>query len=159
MWSPLTSPRENYSEPSSAKSSSSVFEGCTNFTVSGGTFEIRNPQSPEDRSDYRTIRPGDLNLLTEIGKEDIVEYHEVRRQRTGALVRRHKVIVGTRRIHQARIFGNPERVTVVVYKGPQFDKWKAEAEQREHFRHPSVFQLFGITKSPALNALVYTDGM
>jgi hypothetical protein len=72
--------------------------------------------------DFRIIRLGDLNLLQEIDKQDIVEDQEVRRKRTSAVVRRAPVIVGARRIHRARIYGSQETVTAVVYEGSDFEK-------------------------------------
>jgi hypothetical protein len=72
--------------------------------------------------DFRSIPLGDLNLLSEVGKADIIEYRDVRRQKTGALIRRVPVVVGRQRIHQARIFGSQEMMTAVIYDGPGFEK-------------------------------------
>ncbi|KAJ6597521.1 hypothetical protein DFH09DRAFT_1304320 [Mycena vulgaris] len=96
-----------------------MFEQCSNFTISGGVFTIQKepglihparsciegPLESRSTPNFQSIRLGDLNLLAEIGKDDIVEYRDIRRRRTGVLVRRQRVVVGTRRIYQARVFG------------------------------------------------------
>jgi hypothetical protein len=68
------------------------------------------------------VRLGDLKLISEIGKEEIVEYHEVRRRKTGALIRRNKVVVGERRRFEVSVSGRPETLTAVVYKDTNIDK-------------------------------------
>ncbi|KAJ7637458.1 hypothetical protein B0H17DRAFT_1149472 [Mycena rosella] len=99
----------------------------------------------------------DLNILSEIGKEDIVEYREVRGRRTGALIQRLSRVVGSRRIHQVRLFGSQETMTAVIYEGPDFEtvtslfhrgrrfhyivrQWKADVEKREAYRSHSPGQ-------------------
>ncbi|KAJ7687613.1 hypothetical protein B0H17DRAFT_1203504 [Mycena rosella] len=43
--------------------SSAMFHHCSNFTIAGGTFTVlERPRSPP--SDFRSVRLGDLNLLT-----------------------------------------------------------------------------------------------
>jgi hypothetical protein len=68
------------------------------------------------------VKLGDLNLLDEIGKYNVVEGHPVHHKRTGAVVRHIKVVVGTRRIYRARIFGSQDPMTAVVYDDAQFEK-------------------------------------
>ncbi|KAJ7436282.1 hypothetical protein B0H11DRAFT_660524 [Mycena galericulata] len=149
--------------------SSIMFEQCSNFTIFGGTF-ITYPEStavqprcsiatkPRSPS-FRSIPLGDLNLLSEIGIQEIVEYRDVRRHKTGVLIRRQREVVGMRRIYQAQIFGNPGIVTAVIDQGTSFEKWKTEAEKHETFRHPSLVQLYAVTMTQAMNALIYTDGL
>jgi hypothetical protein len=115
-----------------------VFENCRGVKISGGIFNVtqvveapspdgqsrldsRAQPIPMSSSDFRTIRMGDLDFLEEVGKEDIVEYREFRRRRTGTVVRRIPVVVGARRIYRARIFGVPDTVTAVVYDDPNFE--------------------------------------
>jgi hypothetical protein len=69
-----------------------------------------------------------LNLLDEIGKYNVVEQRPVHHRRTGAVVRHVKVIVGTRRVYRARIFGSQDPMTAVVYNDAQF-------EQARHHLH------------------------
>lgn len=111
-----------------------MFEHCNNFTISGGTFHTHSQSTVAHRSHgdsaverrsplpFHSIRLGDLNLLTEIGMEDVVEYRDVRRRRTGALIRRQQFTVGTRRIYQAQVLGNPRSLTAVIYQGTDFEK-------------------------------------
>ncbi|KAJ7432660.1 hypothetical protein B0H11DRAFT_1940271 [Mycena galericulata] len=58
----------------------SMFENCSNFTILGGTFNAGFPSSRPPESDFRSIPLGDLNLLSEVGRADIIEYRrDVRR--------------------------------------------------------------------------------
>ncbi|KAJ7331088.1 hypothetical protein DFH08DRAFT_815170 [Mycena albidolilacea] len=82
-----------------------------------GQLFLRSPAS-----DFRSIPIGDLNLLAEVGSTDIIEYQDMRRQKTGALIRRVPAVVGKRQIHQARVFGSQETMTVVIYNGHDFEK-------------------------------------
>ncbi|KAF7348835.1 hypothetical protein MVEN_01403500 [Mycena venus] len=134
-----------------------AFNNCQNFTVTGGTFNIQGHFN-ENNDDFRVIRLGDLNLLKEIDKQNVVEYRDIRRKRTGAFIRRVPVPVGVRRIHHARIFGSQETVTAVVYEGSGFRKHRAQAEWREEFRHPTLVQLLGVASgSRGPKALIYND--
>ncbi|KAJ7444665.1 hypothetical protein FB451DRAFT_1413063 [Mycena latifolia] len=97
--------------------------------------------------DFRSIRLGNLNLLTQLGKEETLKCDVVERHGETDVVR--KTVVGTRRVYRARIFGSQDPITAVVCEGSRFDKWKAEAERRQ--------SLFGITESRNINALIYHD--
>ncbi|KAJ7913968.1 hypothetical protein B0H13DRAFT_2003589 [Mycena leptocephala] len=148
-----------------------MFAQCRNVKISGGTFCLyqesdsscshsRFPgELPPLSQSFHSIRLGDLNLLLEKGKEELVEYHDVRRFKTNALVRRERVVVGVRRIYEASVFGTPGTLTAVIYKGTDFEKWKSEAEKHEAFRHPSLVQLYAVTMSQSMNALglIYTE--
>ncbi|KAJ7930787.1 hypothetical protein B0H13DRAFT_2309405 [Mycena leptocephala] len=105
----------------------SALENCRDFTIQGGTFNVSTTveQSP---GDFRIVKLGDLNLLDEIDKHDVVKRRPVHRKKTGVVVRHVKVIVGTRRIYRARIFGSQDPMTAVVYDNAQF-------EQARHHLH------------------------
>ncbi|KAJ6578856.1 hypothetical protein DFH09DRAFT_1310824 [Mycena vulgaris] len=103
------------------QTSVSAFNNCHNFTVSGGTLHVHGNNN-SDESEFRTIRLGDLNLLTEVGKQNIVEYYDVRRKRTGAFIRRVPIVIGVRRMHRAQIFGSQEIFTAVEYDSSQFEQ-------------------------------------
>ncbi|KAJ7910045.1 hypothetical protein B0H13DRAFT_1877097 [Mycena leptocephala] len=102
-----------------------LFNSCQNFTVSAGSiFNIQGNMysSVADESDFAIIKLGHLNFLNEVGKQPIVEYRDILRARTGAVIRRVPVIVGLRRIYHTRIHGSQETFTAVVYEGSQFGK-------------------------------------
>ncbi|KAJ7824207.1 hypothetical protein B0H13DRAFT_339507 [Mycena leptocephala] len=132
-----------------------IFDHCNNFNISGGTFNVwERPASPG--SDFRTIRAGDLNLLTQVGFEETLQVNLAEPWGKRAVFQ-PKVVVGMRKVYRARVFGTPDPMTAVVYEGSLFDKWRAEAEQRQWPRHPLFFQLFGVIASKSINALVYHD--
>ncbi|KAJ7697838.1 hypothetical protein B0H17DRAFT_1197173 [Mycena rosella] len=101
----------------------SAFENCQNFMVNGGTFNIQNQgnSSQSDESDFRVIRFGDLNLLEEVGKQNVIEYRLVR-HKTGFVKRRVLAVVGVRKIHRARIIGMQELFTAVMYDSSLFEQ-------------------------------------
>jgi hypothetical protein len=68
------------------------------------------------------VKLGDLNLLDEIDKDNVVEWHPIYRKKTGVVVRYLKVVVGTRRTYRARIFGSQDPMTAIVYNGHQFEQ-------------------------------------
>ncbi|KAJ7462951.1 hypothetical protein FB451DRAFT_1404111 [Mycena latifolia] len=91
-----------------------MFDHCSNFTISGGTFNIwERPASP--RSDFRSIRLGDLNLLKQVGAVQTLKSDVIDRRGEMSVVR--NVVVGTRRVYRARIFGSQDPMTAVVYEG------------------------------------------
>ncbi|KAJ7687607.1 hypothetical protein B0H17DRAFT_1136158 [Mycena rosella] len=109
--------------------SSAMFHHCSKFTIAGGNFTVlERPRSPP--SDFRSVRLGDLNLLTQMGNEETLTSDVVERRGPGFVQR--KAVVGTR-------------------------KWKAEVESYQSLRLPFVPQLFGITKSHGVNVLIYHD--
>jgi hypothetical protein len=77
---------------------------------------IHNP------TDFRVVKLGDLNLLDEIGKYNVVERRPVYRKKTGVVVQHIKVVVGARRVYRARIFGSQDPMTAVVYNDAQFEQ-------------------------------------
>ncbi|KAJ6571223.1 hypothetical protein B0H19DRAFT_1129472 [Mycena capillaripes] len=155
-----------------------MFQQCKNFKISGGSFLIQQEsdfgsrarfardqahaptlRAPCISSSFNSVRLGDLNLIAELGTEEIVEYRDVWRRKTKALARRERVVVGLRRIYKAWVFGTPGTLTAVVYEGVNFDKWKSEVEKHETFRHPSLVQLHAVIMSRSMNALIYTDDL
>ncbi|KAJ7214399.1 hypothetical protein GGX14DRAFT_392429 [Mycena pura] len=86
-------------------------------------------------SHFRSIRVGDIDLISFVGEDNIVEHRVVRRWNRD---RRVRVITGRREIYHAQIVGNHRTFTV--------------------FNHPQLVQLFGITQSPKMSALIYHDG-
>jgi hypothetical protein len=79
-------------------------------------------QPIHDSADFRIVKLGDLNLLDEISKYNVVERRPVHRKKTGAVVRHVEVVVGTRRIYRARIFGSQDPMTAIVYNDAQFEQ-------------------------------------
>lgn len=108
-----------------------MLDHCSSFTISGGTFNIQS-KLDVDRSRtasrspqmFHVVRLGDLNLLTQIFSEDIVEYREVCRRRTGVVVRRQRIVVGTRATFHAEVHGILGPVTAVVFQGRNAAKVK-----------------------------------
>ncbi|KAF8164367.1 hypothetical protein K438DRAFT_1941899 [Mycena galopus ATCC 62051] len=122
------------------------------FTINNNLSMMEQP-----RSDFCHVSLGDLNLLDEINQESVVKGHPIYRRRTGAFVRHISVVVGTRRVHRARIFGHQDPMTVVVYDGSNFEQIKAQVLEAQRHRHPFLAQLFGFTCLAGLNALIYHD--
>ncbi|KAJ7218451.1 hypothetical protein GGX14DRAFT_390220 [Mycena pura] len=133
-----------------------MFDRCSNFTITGSSFNISHNLSPSTPDEeFRSIRPGDINLLSQVGKKEIVEHRAVWRKGRSGTVR---VVTGTRETYHARIFPSQDTFTVVKYEGSSFPKWKTDIEERQQFRHPHIAQLFGMTSSRSMNALIYHDG-
>ncbi|KAJ7930704.1 hypothetical protein B0H13DRAFT_1858515 [Mycena leptocephala] len=105
----------------------SALENCRDFTIQGGTFNVSTTVE-QPQGNFRVVKLGDLNLLDEIDKQNVVEWHPIHRKKMGVVVRHVKVIVGTRRIYRARIFGSQDPMTAVVYNDAQF-------EQARHHLH------------------------
>ncbi|KAJ7930635.1 hypothetical protein B0H13DRAFT_1858448 [Mycena leptocephala] len=109
------------------------------------------------RGDFRVVKLGDLNLLDEIGKENAVA---IRHKKTGVVVRHVKVVVGTRRVYRARIFGSQDPMTAAVYDNHrQFEQRITGMQEGPQFRHPHLAQFFGFTCLASMNALIYHDGL
>ncbi|KAJ7279281.1 hypothetical protein C8J57DRAFT_131838 [Mycena rebaudengoi] len=136
-----------------------VFENCQNTTISGGVINLQVNASDSDENDFPTIKLGHLKLVEEVVKQNIVEYRKVLHKKTRVVKQHVPEVVGVRRIYVARVHGSQEDFTAVVYEGSDFEKHRAHAEQREEFRHPSLIQLFGVTSSTRLKALIYHDGL
>ncbi|KAJ7882655.1 hypothetical protein B0H13DRAFT_2278283, partial [Mycena leptocephala] len=133
-----------------------ALDNCRDFTIQGGTFNVSTTVE-QSLGDFRIVKLGDLNLLDEIDKHNVVERRPVHHRRTGAVVRHIKVVVGTRRIYRARIFGSQDPMTAIVYNDPQFEQRMVEAHRGQQFRHPHLAQFFGLGCSASVNALIYHD--
>ncbi|KAJ6577592.1 hypothetical protein B0H19DRAFT_1062185 [Mycena capillaripes] len=95
--------------------------------------------------DFRSIRLGDINLISFIGEDDVVEGHVLRREETDHAYP-VRVASGKRKIYHARIFGSQDTFTLFSYHGVNFaelGQWKARTEELQFARHPYMFQLFG----------------
>ncbi|KAJ7930770.1 hypothetical protein B0H13DRAFT_881342 [Mycena leptocephala] len=136
----------------------SALENCRDFTIQGGTFNVSTTVE-QSLGDFRVVKLGDLNLLDEIDKQNVVEWHPIRRKKTGVIVRHVKVVVGTRRIYRARIFGSQDPMTAIVYNDAQFEQRMAEMKEGPQIRHPHLAQFFGFTCSAGPNALIRHDEM
>ncbi|KAJ7840922.1 hypothetical protein B0H14DRAFT_2783815 [Mycena olivaceomarginata] len=135
-----------------------MFDRCNNFTLNGGTFNIfGRPGEPGHDTDYRTIHVGDINLLSLITEEDIVENRVVEHRRRPNRIRLQRVIAGRKKAYHARIFGSQDVFTAVVYEGIDFSSLKLKVAKQSFPRNPSITQLFGITHSSPMNALIYHD--
>ncbi|KAJ7930773.1 hypothetical protein B0H13DRAFT_2264091 [Mycena leptocephala] len=142
-----------------------ALENCRDFTIQGGTFNVSSTTMEESLGNFRIVKLGDLNLLDEIGKYNVVEQRPVHHRRTGAVVRHVKVIVGTRRVYRARIFGSQDSMTAVVYNDAQFEQastisieW-VKCRKAHNCGRQLCLLFFGFTSSASLNALIYHDEM
>ncbi|KAJ7798833.1 hypothetical protein B0H13DRAFT_2297998, partial [Mycena leptocephala] len=140
----------------------SALENCRDFTIQGGTFNVSSSVE-QSSGNFRVVKLGDLNLLDEIDKHNVVEWRPVHRKKTGVVVRHVKVIVGARRIYRARIFRSQDPMTAVVYNDAQFEQAShnlhrmVEVHRGQQFRHPHLAQFFGLGCSASMNALIYHD--
>jgi hypothetical protein len=116
----------------------SALQNCRDFTIQGGTFNVNatleQPRSGENsatvvllivvnaQTDFRFVNLGDLNLLDEIDKRNVVERRPIYRRRTGAIIRHVDVPVGIRRMYRAQIFGAQDPMTAVLYNESQFEQ-------------------------------------
>ncbi|KAF7365948.1 Kinase-like protein [Mycena venus] len=89
----------------------------------------------ENSVQFRHIALGDINLLYETAMTSKV----------------HKIKVFT-----ARIAGEPSLMTVAKYEDDN-ERWQSDLELCSRFRHPNIWQLFGISTTTGLNALIYYD--
>ncbi|KAJ7871214.1 hypothetical protein B0H14DRAFT_2724771 [Mycena olivaceomarginata] len=133
----------------------SMFNECRNVTIHGGNFTVvGNAGRMSLEEDYRSIRLGDLNLVSHTGTENIVRSRHSPLQQ---LARRTRVIIGTRKMYRARVFGSLDTFTAIVYEGQGAAQQMSEALELNVSRHPNFMQLFGVVHSSHMNALVYHD--
>ncbi|KAF7369613.1 hypothetical protein MVEN_00292100 [Mycena venus] len=83
---------------------------------------------------FRRITMGDINLLYETAMSSAV----------------YKVKVFT-----ARVSGESSLMTLAKYE--DVERWKSDLELYSRLKHPNVWQLFGISTTSELHALIYYD--
>ncbi|KAJ7713983.1 hypothetical protein B0H16DRAFT_1619626 [Mycena metata] len=88
------------------------------------------------RTHFRHVAFGDINLLYE----------------TSTPSKAYKI-----KVFAARVWGEASLMTVVKYEDGD-ENWKQDLELYSRFRHPNIWQLFGVSTAPELLALVYHDG-
>ncbi|KAJ7152081.1 hypothetical protein C8R46DRAFT_484209 [Mycena filopes] len=103
-------------------------------TISSGVAQL--PAPPSLQTAFRRIALGDINLLYEAPMSSRV--YQIK-------------------IYVARISGESSLKTVVKYENLHDEKWKQDLEVYSRFRHPHVWQLFGVSTAPGLQALIYHD--
>ncbi|KAF7358107.1 hypothetical protein MVEN_00858800 [Mycena venus] len=144
--------------PNQSCSRSVMFDHCSNFVIKGGTFNtLGRPREPEYDADYRAIRVGDINLLSLVTENEIFEHRVVRHRKRPGRIRREWVVTGRRQAYHARIFGSQEVFTAVVYEDVDFSSLKLKVAKQSFPRNPNITQLFGITHSSPMSALIYQD--
>ncbi|KAJ7068675.1 hypothetical protein C8F01DRAFT_619093 [Mycena amicta] len=139
--------------PSQSPPTMAMFNGCSNITINGGTFTMAPPT--EAQEDFRTIRVGDINLLSLVQEENIVENRVVLHRKRPGRVHCQKVHIATRKTYHAKIFGSQDIFTVMAYEG-NLSEWKRKSAGKV-LRHPNHIQLFGITDSSRMHAVIYHD--
>ncbi|KAJ7869850.1 hypothetical protein B0H13DRAFT_1896472 [Mycena leptocephala] len=171
-----------------------MFDRCSNFTISGSnTFNIINNSAPPvldegkvppyrylrrpkhgiPSTDFRSIRRGDINLLSCISEEDIVENLIVQHPRRSARTSHVRAVTGRKKMYHARIFRSQDSFTVVAYEQSDFSKNSGTLTMMNSGKpklkndnssviyvfasNPHLIQLFGMTSSRSMNALIYHD--
>ncbi|KAJ7050638.1 hypothetical protein C8F01DRAFT_1377404 [Mycena amicta] len=130
-----------------------MFNECSNMTINGGTFTMVQPNEAQD--DFRSICMGDINLLSLVKEDDITESRFVVNIKHPGRVHLQRVLIGTRKTYHAKIFGSQDIFTVMAYEG-DLTEWKRKCAG-EALRHPRHIQLFGITDSSKMHAVIYHD--
>ncbi|KAJ7050653.1 hypothetical protein C8F01DRAFT_676319 [Mycena amicta] len=149
-----TAGNDSLLQPSSCPAPTmAMFNDCSNITINGGTFTM--VQSNEPQEDFRTIRRGDINLLSLVKEDEVVENRVVIHRKRAGRVHCQKVHVATRKTYHAKIFGSQDVFTVMAYEG-DLTEWKRKStgEAPQHLNH---IQLFGITDSLRMHAVIYHD--
>ncbi|KAJ7064071.1 hypothetical protein C8F01DRAFT_1367483, partial [Mycena amicta] len=135
------------------------FNDVNNVTINGGIFNqviqqnSREVGGEEDENQFRHVKWGDICLGNMVGMATIVER---RTTRTGRV---KGVVVGEKTIYQANIFPSAQTFTVVAYNGLDFVKYKEDTIEQQSIFSPYIPQLFGVTNSRFMNALIYHDDL
>ncbi|KAF7353245.1 MFS general substrate transporter [Mycena sanguinolenta] len=100
------------------------------------------------RTEFRTIRLGDVNLIKEFKMCSSPQSSLVDRQTPGASVRR---------VYTAKLEGHDSgHMTVAMYEGDGAKKaWKQHLTKYEAVRHPNIVQLYGLISTKKLYAMVF----
>ncbi|KAJ6464533.1 hypothetical protein C8R45DRAFT_1174745 [Mycena sanguinolenta] len=102
---------------------------------------------PEQPSEFRTIRLGDVKLVK-----------EVRLSPQSGIVGHQSRGVGVRRIYHAAIRRDPGIVTVAMYQGNGAeDEWRQHVAKYESIRHPYIMQPYGLVSTKEIYAIVFHD--
>ncbi|KAF7353167.1 hypothetical protein MSAN_01504200 [Mycena sanguinolenta] len=134
----------------SAPYAGAFFPQASGFRIRGGAFTSNVTNniynlSPEQSSDFKTIRLGDLKLV-----------RDVRLSHESSTVHRLSRGVGVRRIYHAEIRRNPGLVTVAMYQGDGAEEeWRQHVAKYESIRHPNIVQLYGLVSTKGLYAMSY----
>lgn len=103
---------------------------------------------------FRSIHLGDLNLLTEVGSEETLKSELVEQVGRQDITVRREVIVASRTVYRARVFGSQNPMTAVVYRGAQLEKatptWNS-------INFPLISSLQWITEAEKRQNLLYLD--
>ncbi|KAJ7051902.1 hypothetical protein C8F01DRAFT_635603 [Mycena amicta] len=139
------------------------FNDVNNVTITGGIFNQviqQNGREPEgtgegekDEDQFHRVKWGAIHLGDMVGKATIVERRTTRTGRVKA------VVVGEKTIYQANIFPSAEPFTAVAYNGLDFVKYKEDTIEQQSSFSPYIPQLFGVTNSRFMNALIYHDDL
>ncbi|KAF7329356.1 hypothetical protein MKEN_00196900 [Mycena kentingensis (nom. inval.)] len=135
-----------------------MFEGASNFTITGGTFVNQIVQYEDCCPDYRRLRPSDINFLKLVSESVIVDAVCTRKKRLTGKAKVQLVQVGRRQVFHTKVFPSSETFTVVVYD-KDFDGWNSAVNCAWPLSHANQVQLFGITDSPKMHAVVYHDAL
>ncbi|KAF7330730.1 MFS general substrate transporter [Mycena sanguinolenta] len=100
------------------------------------------------RTEFRSIRLGDVNLIKEFKMCSSPQSSLVDRQTPGASVRR---------VYTAKLEGRDSgHMTVAMYEGDGAKKaWKQHLTKYEAVRHPNIVQLYGLISTKKLYAMVF----
>ncbi|KAJ7644750.1 hypothetical protein FB45DRAFT_299366 [Roridomyces roridus] len=132
----------------SAESASAVFAHAGDFVITGGNFTNINHPPPKDPYHFRTIPLGDLILNHEICCPTD----------PSRVIRLRKPWNYVRKVYSAEIFGLQSPFTVALLVGPGAEEqWKNEVALYSNLRHPNLLQLYGITTSGRIHALIFHD--
>ncbi|KAJ7051894.1 hypothetical protein C8F01DRAFT_1236889, partial [Mycena amicta] len=133
-----------------ASALSQHIQGIFNQVIQQGGHEVTGE---DDEAQFQRIKWGDIHLGDMVSKATIVERRTTRTGRVKA------VVVGEKTIYQAKIFPSAEPFTVVAYKGLDFGKYKQDAIEQQSIFSPYIPQLFGVTNSRFMNAVIYHDDL
>ncbi|KAJ6464529.1 hypothetical protein C8R45DRAFT_501467 [Mycena sanguinolenta] len=122
------------------------FPQASGFNIRGGVFTSNVYHlPPEQPSEFRIIRLGDVKLVK-----------EVRLAPQSGVVGRQSRGVGVRRIYHAEIRGDPGTVTVAMYQGNGAeDEWRQHVAKYESIRHLHIMQLYGLVSTKGLYAMIF----
>ncbi|KAF7299895.1 hypothetical protein HMN09_00997100 [Mycena chlorophos] len=124
--------------------SGSFFTNAQNFEISGGHFVSQTVVQQRARRDYRVLPLGDVDLRREI---------DIKHSR--GVVERYPLRGWVRKVYAARVGG--QDMVVALYRGDQRarEEWEKEVNGVRWARHPSLFQLYGVSSGDGIHAAIY----